>query len=106
MKRETAKRLHDARTACLEIDEFTAGRSIESVWTDRALQLSLQKLLEIIGEALNRAYESEPETVSVIPNLRLIVDMRNRLTHGYDSVDYAVVWRVSTEEIPSLTSVL
>ena len=28
--------------------------------------------------------------------------MRNRLTHGYDTVDMAVVWKVVERDLPSL----
>lgn len=59
-------------------------------------------MLEIVGEALNRASRSEPDVTTTVPNLRLYVDLRNQITHGYDSVDYSIVWRVATEEIPAL----
>lgn len=72
------------------------------MWNDRGLQLSLHKLLEIVGEALAQAQKSDAELVSAIPDLRLAIDMRNRLTHGYDSVSYAVVWHVAKEDAPLL----
>jgi uncharacterized protein with HEPN domain len=28
--------------------------------------------------------------------------MRNQITHGYDSVDYAIVWQVATQQVPLL----
>jgi hypothetical protein len=49
MKRPTAKRLLDARNACVELETFTAGKTIEDMWSDRGLQLILHKLLEIVG---------------------------------------------------------
>jgi len=66
----------------------------------------LHKLLEIVGEALNQAYKAEAEATSAIPNLRRFVNMRNRITHGYDSVNYTVIWRVASEEIPPLRATL
>jgi uncharacterized protein with HEPN domain len=106
MKPQTAKRLLDARNAALEILDFTSGKHIEDMWRDRSLQLSLHKLLEIVGEALNQASRFDPETAAAIPNLRRFVDLRNQITHGYDSVDYAIVWQVATERIPPLITVL
>jgi len=32
--------------------------------------------------------------------------MRSQIVHGYDSVDYFIVWKVATEDIPSLATVL
>jgi len=102
MKRETAKRLLDALMAAQEIVSFTDGKTIDDMWKDRGLQLSLHKLIEIVGEALNQANRIDPEIAAAIPDLRRIVDMRNRISHGYDSVDYGVIWQVSTEYVPRL----
>lgn len=106
MSPQTAKRLLDARNASREIMGFTSGKNVADMWNDRSLQLSLHKLLEIIGEALNQAGKSDPDTALRIPNLRRFVDLRNQITHGYDSVDYAVVWQVATERVPSLVAML
>ena len=106
MKPQTAKRLLDARSACLEILDFTSGKRVDDMWADRSLQLSLHKLLEIVGEALNQASRSDPSIAAAVPDLRRYVDMRNQITHGYDSVDYAIVWQVATERIPALAVAL
>lgn len=106
MKRETAKRLLDARNACVEIEAFTEGKDVNAMWRDRGLQLILHKLLEIIGEALNQAHKSDQTLASSIPHLRRIVNMRNQITHGYDSVDYAIVWQVATQQVPPLRRAL
>lgn len=53
MKRETAKRLEDARVACEELIGFAHGRTEEDLFTDRAFQLVVERLLTIIGEAIN-----------------------------------------------------
>lgn len=55
MRPQTAKRLLDARNASREILDFTSGKIVDDMWNDRSLQLSLHKLLEIVGEALNQA---------------------------------------------------
>lgn len=106
MMRATAKRLLDAKNACVEIEAFTAGKTIDTMLNDRGLQLILLKLIEIVGEALNQAHRSDPTVTSSIPNVRRIVNMRNQITHGYDTVDYAIVWQVATRQIPPLREVL
>lgn len=106
MKRETAKRLLDAYTASNEIQDFTAGRTLDALWEDRLLQLGLHKLLEIIGEAVNQAIKAEPEIASSIPDARRYIAVRNQITHGYDSVDYTIIWQICTERIPSLAVAL
>jgi uncharacterized protein with HEPN domain len=67
------------------------GRNRHDLDTDRMLQLALTHLVEIIGEAANRV---SPEGRSRHPYSpwRDAIDTRNRFIHGYDSVDYDVVF--------------
>lgn len=92
MNRQTAKRLLDARRACVEIQSFTQGKTESEAIADRQLQLSLHKLVEIVGEALNQASKLDHSLERQIPNLRRFVNVRNYFIHDYDSVDYSIVW--------------
>lgn len=102
MQHQTAKRLHDALRACEELEHFTTGVSEETFLEDRGLQLIVHKLLEIVGEALRQASRSDDTVVTQIPDLELIVGTRNRITHGYHSVDYQVLWSISQMQVPAL----
>jgi uncharacterized protein with HEPN domain len=102
MKRETAKRLHDALTACQEARGVCDGVPVDAFVADRILQLAVQKLVENVGESLRQAELTDAETVRTIPELRVVVDTRNRLIHGYDSVDYAALWDIVQRHVPSL----
>lgn len=73
---------------------------------DRGLQLIVHKLLEIVGEALNAADLIDPGISERIPEHRRIVAMRHRIVHGYDSVDYDVLWSTVRLRIPHLKTVL
>ena len=66
----------------------------------------IERLLEIVGEALNRAQRDEPALAEGIPELRKIVGMRNRIIHGYDAVDDELVWLTATFHIPVLSEAL
>jgi uncharacterized protein with HEPN domain len=106
MKRATAKRLYDAQYACAEVETFTNNRTVDEMLEDRGLQLILHKLLEIIGEALNHVGKADGEVAAAIPDLRRFVNLRNQITHGYDTVDYAVIWQVATQRNPTLNITL
>lgn len=106
MQMATAKRLRDAASACQELEQFTAGHTRETFRSDRGLQLIVQKLLEIIGEALNAAGHLDSNISPRIPEHRRIVAMRHRIIHGYDSVDYDVLWSTVRLRIPELHSTL
>ena len=64
------------------------------------LKSAVQWQLSVIGEALNKALKME-ESLPVT-NARKIVDMRNKLIHGYDEVEDTVVWNVVIKYIPVL----
>lgn len=66
------------------------GRTREELDSDLSLALSLWKLLEIIGEAAGRV---TPELRARYPHVpwQQAADTRNRLTHGYDKVDYGII---------------
>ena len=56
--------------------------------------------IEIIGEALSRILKRD-ETM-IISNSRKIVDTRNRIIHGYDSVSDEVIWGIVVRHLPIL----
>jgi uncharacterized protein with HEPN domain len=64
--------------------------------------LILWKLVEIVGEALRQAELSEPELSLRLPELRDVVNTRNRITHGYDTVNYSYLWDIVEVDIPQL----
>jgi uncharacterized protein with HEPN domain len=102
MKRETTKRLHDVSAACGEVMAYCVETSRDAFLADRTLQLVVAHLTLIIGEAMGRAERSEPSLVNVIPDLRDIVDTRNRVIHGYDDVNYLLLWDIVQEKVPPL----
>lgn len=67
----------------------------------RMLELSLVRLIEIIGEAATHVESETKEKYDTIawPH---IVGMRNRLIHGYDAVDLDVLWDTITDDLPPL----
>ena len=72
---------------------------------DRLLDLAVTRLLEIIGEAANRVPLTEQALYPEIPWAQ-IVALRNRLIHGYDSVDLDIVWQIIQHDLPALVITL
>jgi uncharacterized protein with HEPN domain len=73
--------------------------------TDRQLNLSLVRLLEIVGEAAGRAPAEERVRHPEIPWPE-IIGLRNRLIHGYDSVDFDILWQIVSADLPPLIAAL
>jgi len=82
-----------------------AGKGPDSLKKERMLELSLIKLVENIGEAAARVSQEGQKKYAKIP-WREVIGMRNRLVHGYDSVDLAVLWDTIELDLPPLISQL
>jgi uncharacterized protein with HEPN domain len=80
---------------------LTQGRQRADLESDRLLELALTRLLEIIGEAANRVPEEIQEAHPEIA-WGQIVSLRNRLIHGYDSVDFDILWAIVKNDLPEL----
>jgi len=68
------------------------------------LQDAVIRNFEVIGEASNkiqRADASFAQKHSDIP-WQVMYTMRNRLTHGYDKIDLAIVWQSIRNDLPAL----
>ena len=97
--------LRHMRDHAAEAIAISRGRSRRDLDSDRLLALSLTKLVEIIGEAAGRVTPATRDTRPHIP-WKQIVGTRNRLVHGYDQVDFDVLWRIVSVELPPLVEQL
>jgi uncharacterized protein with HEPN domain len=103
MKTQTKKRLLDAFTACQSIETFVTDYTFVDYEQNLMLRSATERQFEIIGEALHQAEVEDPEVTDLLPELRRIVGMRNRIIHGYDSVDDELLWQIIQHNIPSLS---
>jgi uncharacterized protein with HEPN domain len=84
-----------------EAVELTHGRSRRDLDSDRMLNLALTRLIEVMGEAATRVQEGFRLNHPKIP-WRQTVGMRNRLIHGYDTVDFDILWTIIRDDLPQL----
>ena len=85
----------------MEAMTMVQGKKRSDLNSDRMMELSLVRLVEIIGEAAARVGTESREKYPSIPWLQ-IVGMRNRLIHGYDAVDLDVLWDTIIDDLPPL----
>lgn len=104
MRPETPKLLEDIRDAGAFILSSIAGRTLEQFEADRLLRQAVERNFEIIGEALRRIAGTDADIAAQIGDTRRIIDFRNLIIHGYDRIDYEVVWLVIQERRPNLIS--
>lgn len=69
---------------------------------DKMRRSAVERQLEILGEACARLARIEVTLVEQVPNLKLAIDLRNRIIHGYDAVDDEIVYLTVSEDLDSL----
>ncbi len=84
-----------------EAVELCRGKLREDLDADRLLNLALTRLVEVIGEAANRVPGQIQVKYPDLPWLQMI-GARNRLIHGYDSVDFDVLWMIVNHDLPDM----
>lgn len=97
--------LQDMLNYSREVLESVRNISRSELDSNRLLNLALVRLLEIIGEAANRVSSEKKLEHPRIP-WGEIVSLRNRLIHGYDQVDFDILWQIVKNDIPALIAVL
>jgi len=85
----------------VEARDMARGRRREELDHDRQLNLSLVRLLEVVGEAAARVSVEARQNSLSIPWTQ-VVGLRNPLIHGYDEVDFDVLWQILQEDLPPL----
>ncbi len=63
------------------------------------------RLIEIIGAAAARISKETRDAYPDVPWAQ-IVSTRNRLIHGYDFVDYDILWQTLEDDLPVLIRTL
>ena len=102
MGKEIKVWLSDIKQAISEINQFLPEKKMfQEFQKDLKSKRAIERNVEIIGEAMNRILSQNPKIE--ITNARKIVDTRNRISHGYDSVSDDIIWAIVIRDIPKLT---
>jgi len=95
--------LTDIEQAIQEITEFLPEeRNYIAFQNDLKTRKAIERNIEIIGEAMDRILKTDPDFQ--ITDSRKIVDTRNRIIHGYDSVSPDIIWLIVNRYLPILAS--
>ena len=100
-KRGAAEYLSDIRDAIHAARGFARGVTFEEFQHNREKQFAIIHALEIIGEAAKQVPLSVKKEYPDIP-WRDIAGMRDRLIHGYFSVNLERLWNTVRDDLPDL----
>jgi uncharacterized protein with HEPN domain len=62
----------------------------------------VERKFEIIREALNKLSTFDPELTQKINEYKTLIAFRNRVIHGYDTVDDRIVWDILQQKLPAI----
>jgi len=82
-----------------------AGKSFAEFAADRELYQSVAFSLQVIGEASNNLSNQARDKAAEVPWPKIIA-LRNRIVHGYFSLELSEIWRIATKDAPHLKTQL
>lgn len=101
MNNEVKAWLQDIDQAIKEINSFIPEAKIfKEFQRDLKTRRAVERNIEIIGEAMTRILKVDPKIK--ISDTRKIIDTRNRIIHGYDSVSEDILWGIIIRNLPEL----
>ena len=101
MENEIKTWLADIKQAIREINQFLPDKEhFANFQKDLKTRRAVERNIEIIGEALNRVLKKHPDIP--ITHVRAIVDTRNRIIHGYDTVSEEILWAIVVRDLDVL----
>lgn len=103
MNVEIKKYLFDISESIDSIEKYLGDkRDFNLYLSNKMLRRAVEREFEIIGEAMNRIEKLDPKIK--ISSQKQIINMRNRVIHGYDKIDDKIVWGTIIKYLPILKS--
>jgi uncharacterized protein with HEPN domain len=101
MKLEIKKFLYDIKESIESIENYLGEKRDFNIYiADKMLRRAVEREFEIIGEAMNRI-EKIDSTIDISSKTQ-IINMRNRVIHGYDKIDNEIIWGTIVRHLPKL----
>lgn len=105
MSDEVKKCLQDIIDSINSIDEYLGeNRSFIYYEQNKQLRRSVEREIEIAGEAMNRVIKFDENLK--IENGKNLINMRNRIIHAYDAIDNAIIWNIVQRHLQPLKTEL
>ncbi len=106
MKRNRDKYIYDMLDSSRYVMEITGDQSLERFNEDRMFRRTIERELQIIGEAMLQLKSVDPKCAAGFDEHQRIIGFRHVLVHGYDALEADIVWHIVTEKLPLLVQQL
>ena len=101
MEHKIKKFLFDIKESIKSIESYLGDKRDFNVYkSNKMLRRAIEREFEIIGEAMSRIEKLDNKIN--ITTKKQIISMRNRVIHGYDKVDDAIIWGTIIKHLPIL----
>jgi uncharacterized protein with HEPN domain len=101
MSVEIKKYLFDIAESIDSIEKYLGDKRDFNIYlSNKMLRRAVEREFEIIGEAMSRIEKLDPKIE--ISSKKQIINMRNRVIHGYDKIDDEIVWGTIVRHLPTL----
>ena len=100
-EREFTQFLQDILEAIDDIEGFVKEMEFNEFSGDKKTIYAVTKALEIIGEATKNLPDSLKNEYPDVP-WKFMAGIRDKVVHGYFSVDLPIVWSTAKTDVPSL----
>jgi uncharacterized protein with HEPN domain len=86
------------------IARYTAGMDEQAFLSSELVQDAVLRNIEILGEASKHIQRVDPGFAACHADVpwQVMYTMRNRVSHGYDTVDLEIVWKSIQGDLPIL----
>ena len=105
-QREIRVYLLDALAAAERIAEIRDQVGPDRLRHDEIVRAAIERFLITIGEALGKADGLEPGLEARISHLPAIIGLRNRLVHGYFSIEWSRIVTLAERDVDVLAKEL
>jgi uncharacterized protein with HEPN domain len=101
MSNEFLDYVEDIVDAMDKAEILLRGVTYDQFESDFRINFAVVRALEIVGEATKRLPMTLRDQYPNIP-WKQMAGMRDRIIHGYDTVDLEIVWDVVKQDIPEI----
>jgi uncharacterized protein with HEPN domain len=90
------------------IEEYVSDMDELAFLSSKLTQDAVIRNIEIVGEASNNILRVDPVFAAKHNEIpwQVMYAMRNRVSHGYDKVDFEMVWKTICNDLPDLYNLI
>ena len=98
-ERDPVLYLEDIVLSMHRVQEYIAGLDLQHFKRDYKTVDAVVRNFEVIGEAAKNLPKDIKDKYTYVP-WEEMYRLRNRISHEYFGIDYEIIWKIATEQLP------